>query len=232
MMHGRSWVWVVMLVMGAVDGGAVAQRPGMSVEVLPAASVAGVLSSLASRAGVVFVGQVRSVVPKEGVVEITFQVQQPVIGAVGGTYLLREWAGRWTGGQQRYRVGQRAMYFLHAPSAAGLSSSVGGMAGVVPLIPMGANVGPLLDVRLLAALVTRKVGSPMLDEESGAISLADAATVVTNWKLTTIPEPVKYPLPVGLRPLPVKVLTGESPMGVQSEIPILLQPREQTNAQR
>jgi hypothetical protein len=214
MMRVRSWAWGMMLAVGAVGtNGAIAQGPGMSVAVMPptnisakpVASVAGVLRNLASRAGVVFVGQVQSIVPKAGVVEITFQVQQPVIGVVGGTYVLREWAGRWTGGQLRYRIGQRAMFFLHAPSAAGLSSPVDGMAGIVPLVPMGANVGPLLDVRMLATRVARSVGSPMLDAESGAIALADAETVVSNWQAEQVPEPVKLPLPVGVRPRPVTV---------------------------
>jgi hypothetical protein len=205
-MHVCSWVWGVVLTMSTVGtGGAIAQGPGMNVAVLPAASVAGVLRGLASRAGVVFVGQVLSIVSKAGVVEITFQVQQPVIGVASGTYVLREWAGRWTGGQQRYRIGQRAMFFLHTPSVAGLSSPVDGMAGIVPLVPMGANVGALLDVRMLATRVARTAGSPMADMESGAIAFADAETVVSNWQAEQVPEPVKYPLPVGVRPRPVAV---------------------------
>jgi hypothetical protein len=213
-MRVRSWVWGVVLTMSAVgaDGviaqgprASVAALPGASTSTTPAASVAGVLRGLASRAGMVFVGQVQSIVPKAGVVEITFQVQQPVIGVVGGTYVMREWAGRWTGGQQRYRIGQRAMFFLHAPSAAGLSSPVDGMAGIVPFVPMGANVGALLDVRMLATRVARPVGSPMADAETGAIALADAETVVSNWQADQVPEPVKLPLPVGVRPRPVTV---------------------------
>lgn len=214
-----SWVWVVMLAVGG--SGAKGQQSDASVSAVPAASVAGVLRSLASRAGVVFVGQVQSIVPKAGVVEITFLVQQPVLGGVGGTYVMREWAGRWTGGQQRYRVGQRAMFFLHAPSAAGLSSPVDGMAGVVPLIPMGANVNPLLDVRWLAARVMRPVGSPMVDAELGAVALADAKTVVTSWRLEQQPEPVQRSLPVGVRPLPVT-----------TNVPSLLQSREPSDVQR
>ena len=219
-MRVRSWVWGVVLAMSTVGAdSAIAQGPRMNAAVLPAAStsttpsasVAGVLRTLASRAGVVFVGQVQSIVPKAGVVEITFQVQQPVLGVVGGTYVLREWAGRWTGGQQRYRIGQRAMFFLHTPSAAGLSSSVDGMAGIVPLVPMGANAGPLLDLRMLATRVARPVGSPMADAESGAIALADAETVVSNWQTDQVPEPVKLPLPVGVRPRPV-IVQPERPM--------------------
>jgi hypothetical protein len=247
-MRVRSWVWGVVLAMSAAGAdGVIAQGPGMSAAVLPAAStstapavstltepaasVAGVLRSLASRAGLVFVGQVQSIVPKAGVVEITFQVQQPVIGVVGGTYVLREWAGRWTGGQQRYRVGQRAMFFLHAPSAAGLSSPVDGMAGIVPLVPMGANAGSLLDVRMLATRVARPVGSPMVDAESGAIALADAETVVSSWQAEQVPEPAKLLLPVGVRPRPVTV-QPERPVAASVKALGPSQPQEPFDAGR
>jgi hypothetical protein len=233
MMRVRSWFWVVMLAMGVVGGGgAIGQQPGTGDSVVPARSVAGVLRSLASRAGVVFVGQVQSIVPKAGVVEITFQVQQSVLGGVVGTYVLREWAGRWAGGQQRFRIGQRAMFFLHAPGAAGLSSPVDGMAGVVPLIPMGTKVGALLDVRWLATRVSRPVGSSMGSAGFGAIALADAEAVVTGWKMELEPEPVMLPLPVGVRPLPVMVLPGKSSLLEQTNAPSLLQPQEQLNVER
>jgi len=190
--------WVLLLAMGAGSCGAVGQQAGGAAADLPATSVAGVLRSLASRAGVVFVGQVQRIVPKDGVVEITFLVQQPVMGVVGGTYVQREWTGRWSGGQQRYWVGQRAMFFLYAPSAAGLSSSVYGMAGVVPLVRMGAKADPLLDVRMLATRVVRPVGSSMRDAGLGAIALADARSVVTNWRVGKQPEIVRRPLPVAM----------------------------------
>jgi hypothetical protein len=194
--------WVLLLAMGVGAGSAVGQQSDS-----PAASVAGVLRNLASRAGVIFVGRVRSIVPKDGVVEVTFLVEQPVLGVLSGTYVEREWAGRWAGGQQRYRVGQRAMFFLYAPSAAGLSSTVDGMAGVVPLVPMGATADPLVDVRMLATRVKRAVGTPMVDAGLGGISLADARSVVTSWKgLQT--EPVRRALPVGMPP-------GESLVGTQ-----------------
>jgi len=188
--------WALLLAMGAGSCGAVGQQAGGAAVDLPATSVAGVLRSLASRTGVVFVGQVQRIVPKDGVVEITFLVQQPVMGVVGGTYVEREWAGRWSGGQQRYWVGQRAMFFLYAPSAAGLSSSVDGMAGVVPLVPMGAKADPLLDVRMLTTRVVRPAGSPMRDAGLGAIALADAKSVVTNWRVGKQTEIVRRSLPV------------------------------------
>ena len=224
-MRVRGWILGVML---AVGGGASGQQPDAKALAMPPTSVGVALRGLAARSGVVFVGQVQSIVPKEGVVEITFLVEQPVVGVVGATYVMREWAGSWMGGQQRYRVGQHAMFFLHAPSAAGLSSSVDGMAGVVPLIPMGANADALLDVRMLVARVMRPMGSPMADAEFGAIGLIDAKTVVRNWRVEQQLEPAKRMLPVGVRPLPVR----ESPLVERTDVPRLLQPREQTDVQR
>jgi hypothetical protein len=238
MMRVGSWVLGVMLAVGAAGGVVRGQQaeasvaPGTSV---PATSVGGVLRGMAARAGVVFVGQVLRIEPKGGAVEVTFQVQQAVLGVVGGTYVMREWAGRWTGGQQRYWVGQRAMFFLHAPSVspnggAGLSSPVDGMMGVVPLVPMGANAGALLDARRLAARVRRPVGAPLADAATGAIALADAVTVTANWQTRSVPEPKSVGLPVGVRPQPVRELTGESSQLEQSRVHGLLQAQEQSDA--
>jgi hypothetical protein len=223
----RGCVLVGMLAVGgcAMGGCALGQQSGANALTAMPTSTGGVLRGLAARAGVVFVGQVHSIVPKEGVVEITFLVQQPVAGVVAGTYVMREWAGRWTGGQQRYRLGQRAMFFLYAPNAGGLSSSVGGMAGVVPLIPMGADADALLDVRMLAARVSRRMGSSPADAGFGAVSLHEAKTAVRNWRLEDQPELMKRLLPEGVR--------GRESLGVdRTDVPSLLQPGEQTDAQR
>jgi hypothetical protein len=176
------------------------------------------LRGLASRAGVVFVGQVQKIEPKGGVVEITFAVQQPVLGVVGGSYVMREWAGRWTSGTQRYWVGERAMFFLHAPSGsanggsasggAGLSSPVDGMMGVVPVVPMGTNDSALLDVRWLASRVRRAVGAPMVDASTGAIALADAVAVTKSWQMDSVAEPKGVRLPMG-----VLLRAGQSVVG-------------------
>ncbi len=127
-MAGRVFTWVLLLLLligHALEERASAQMARASanapVQTSTAVAVAvdttlgGALRSLASRAGVVFVGQVVSVVRKAGVVEVRFAVEQTVMGSVGDTYTLREWAGLWTGGQQRYRVGQRAMFFFMQP---------------------------------------------------------------------------------------------------------------------
>jgi len=254
MMRVRNWVWVVTLSAGVAGGGALgqaaasgsgsagatiapaAEAPG-GTSVLPAASVADVLRGLAARAGVVFVGQVQSIVPKDGVVEITFQVQQPVVGVAAGKYVEREWAGRWVGGQQRYRVGQSAMFFLHAPNAAGLSSPVDGMAGVVSLVPMGADGSTLLDARMLETKVVRPVGKPIVDAEFGGVALDDAKKVVTS-EQTAGPsqheqaEPERRHLPASMMmPAPASSTPGKTPLVEQIMKSALLQSEERYDAQ-
>jgi hypothetical protein len=59
----------------------------------PDSSVSAALRSLASRAGVVFAGQVLRIERKNGIVEITFRVDQTILGVTTTTYTLREWAG-------------------------------------------------------------------------------------------------------------------------------------------
>jgi hypothetical protein len=169
-----------------------------------ASDVASVMRELSSRAGVIFVGQVERLQPNGGVMDIVFNVQQRVSGEVGDTYTLREWSGRWAGGQQRYHVGERAMIFLYPPNDAGISSPVDGMAGVVPFIPMGANEDPLLDIRILATRVIRPVGAPVVVQDLGAMALSDALAIVGSPGGVSIRPPVERPLPPGLRPHPIK----------------------------
>jgi hypothetical protein len=96
------------------------------------------LKQVARRAGTIFAGTVTSVTPlrlaNSGQVEsvqITFQIEQAIRGVGSGQQKLtiREWAGLWLSGE-RYRVGERLMLFLYAPSKIGLTSSVGGPPGV------------------------------------------------------------------------------------------------------
>jgi len=190
-----GWVWGLVLVVGFAGGAALAQQQG---ERAPAESVGAELRGLASRAGVVFVGQVETIEPKDGLVEITFAVEQPVLGVVGGSYVMREWAGRWTGGQQHFWVGQRAMFFLHAPSVAGLSSAVDGMIGVVPVVAIGAKGAALLDVRWLATRVRRMQGAPLTGITPGAIALTDGVAVTRSWKSEGVAEPKGVRLPAGV----------------------------------
>lgn len=140
-------------------GGPVAQRQ----------TVVEILHDLSDKADVIFAGQVLAIRhPNGGVVEVEFRVDQAIRGCTAGTpYILREWAGLWAGDSQRYRVGQRLLMLLHAPSAAGISSPVGGLDGAIPIRQGGVatsstDVGtpsqpPYVDLRWLAARLTHAV---------------------------------------------------------------------------
>lgn len=144
----------------------------------PRTSLTGELQSLASRAAVVFSGQVVNVDHSGGVVAITFRVEQAVLGGVGPTFVLREWAGLWPPGQFRYHVGERALVFLHGTSAAGFASAVDGQEGIVPVEVQGANAPALLDVRRLASALQRAPGTPLSTEADGGVQLTDAIAIV------------------------------------------------------
>ncbi len=90
--------------------------------------------------------------------------------------------GAGTGGQQHFQVGERGLFFLHAPNAAGLSSAVDGTIGSVPVVPMGANGKALLDVRWLATRVRRAAGVPLEGASEGGIALADGVAVTKGWR--------------------------------------------------
>jgi hypothetical protein len=87
-------------------------------------------------AGIIFSGRVTSIgrTPSTlglapAATSITFQVERGMRGASAGQSLtIREWAGLWTSGE-RYRVGERVLLFLYAPSRFGLTSPVAGTMG-------------------------------------------------------------------------------------------------------
>jgi hypothetical protein len=132
------------------------------------------LHRMSDRAGVIFLGEVvaiRSVAGEggaSGVVEVEFRVDQAVRGCTGSSsYVLREWAGLWSGGDQRYRVGQRLLMLLHAPGAGGVTSPVGGMAGAIPIrgsasllhatATASATPSPVADLRWVGARLQRSI---------------------------------------------------------------------------
>jgi hypothetical protein len=152
-------------------GGVVAARAAWGQGVVPPTStssstgtVVDVLHDFSDQAAVIFAGQVLAIQqPRPGVVEVQFRVDQAIRGCSKGMpYVLREWAGLWAGGNQRYRVGQRLLMMLRAPGAAGMSSPVGGMDGAIP-IRQGTAVGesvaqpPYVDLRWLGARTPRSV---------------------------------------------------------------------------
>jgi hypothetical protein len=89
------------------------------------------------------------------------------------------------------------MFFLHAPSAAGLSSAVDGMMGAVPVVPMGANGQALLDVRWLATRVKREMGAA-LTAGAGGVALGDGVGVAKSWRAEAMEEPKVVSLPEGV----------------------------------
>lgn len=132
-------------------------------------TVVDILHDLSDKADVIFAGQVLAIRhPDGGVVEVEFRVDQAIRGCAAETpYILREWAGLWAGDSQRYRVGQRLLMLLHAPSAAGMSSPVGGLDGAIPIRQGGVATPsaevttplepPYVDLRWLGAKLTRAV---------------------------------------------------------------------------
>jgi hypothetical protein len=181
--------WLIWLLWPAIAAGA---------QSAPDASVTAALGNLSARAATAFVGQVTAIRREAGVVEIDFRVDTPVLGQAGATYTLREWAGMWPPGMQRYRVGERALVFLHGASSAGLSSAVDGGEGIVPVMA-DADGTVLLDVRRLATRVQRQVGQPLVDGD-GAMALKDALPVIQSRGATTV-RPVRRPLPPAVMPV-------------------------------
>jgi hypothetical protein len=137
-------------------------------------NVEDVLHQMSDQADVIFVGQVVGIRPHDdggmaaGFVEIDFRVDQAIRGCTGGSYILREWSGLWSGDAHRYQVGKRLLMMLHAPGVTGMSSPVGGMDGAVPVRGMAdasqlaaASAGapsPVADLRWLGAKVLHSQG--------------------------------------------------------------------------
>jgi hypothetical protein len=105
------------------------------------------LQQMAGQAGEIFVGRVVEIhlmgdssrnfpdwPDGAGLVSITLQAEDCVLGcATGQLVQMREWAALWRGQPHRYTPGQRALWFLYPPNAAGVSSPVNGMLGVLPV---------------------------------------------------------------------------------------------------
>ncbi|HMF53502.1 MAG TPA: hypothetical protein VK593_04080 [Edaphobacter sp.] len=140
----------------------------------PDITVEDALHHMSDQAGVVFVGEVIAIRNREGedgapgVVEIEFRIDQAVRGCTAGsTYVLREWAGLWSGGDQRYRIGQRLLMLLHTPGLGGVTSPVGGMAGAIPIrgtttAPHAADTStatlpPIADLRWVGTQLQRSI---------------------------------------------------------------------------
>jgi hypothetical protein len=193
------WRWFVCVVCVGWTMGMGAERSQVGVST-PDASVGAAMRSMALRASAVFVGQVVAIHRKGGVVEVVFRVDTSVAGSPGALYTMREWAGLWPPGMERYQPGERALVYVHGASAAGFSTPVNGAEGVVPVIAANGTA-PLLDVSRLATRVQRGMGHSLVAEEAGAMALADAIALVRTCHEPRWHEPVPLPLPVGLRPV-------------------------------
>jgi hypothetical protein len=188
-MRSVKWMVCVLALLLAANGGRAQTLTEAAAETTPQA-IEAALHAMAQQAAVIFAGQVVAVRRQDGVngatgvVEIDFAVDDAVRGVSGSAYLLREWAGLWTGGDQPFRVGQRFLILLHAPSAAGLSSPVGGMDGAIPI--RGSVLAGLQAGRL-----------------AGNAAPADGRTVDLRWVATRVVRPVWYlPEPVHPTTLP------------------------------
>ncbi|HEU4635144.1 MAG TPA: hypothetical protein VFS41_03140 [Edaphobacter sp.] len=176
------------------------------------------LHQMSDVAGIIFVGEVTAVREKpgqqgvSGIVEIDFRIDQAVRGCTAGsTYTLREWAGLWEAGDQRYRIGQRLLMMLHAPSASGMSSPVDGMTGAIPILPSvtmasvsstqmlasasAATPSLIADLRWIAAQLARP--TPFL------LSSSQVTAQTANSALTSaaLEDAQQTPLPAVIRML-------------------------------
>jgi hypothetical protein len=89
---------------------------------------------------VMFVGRTDSSPTPIASTWVRFRVEHAIRGAWAGQDLtIHEWSGLWAIGE-RYRVGERVLLFLYAPSKLGLTSPVGGPSGRFEIDP-GGRVG-------------------------------------------------------------------------------------------
>jgi hypothetical protein len=107
------------------------------------------VQQVSTRAGTIFSGRVISIAAarpaspdRVATVTVTVQVENAIRGVKPAQiYSFHEWAGLWSA-SPRYRVGQRLLLFLYAPSKLGLTSPVGGRSGVLPVDVKGRVLLP------------------------------------------------------------------------------------------
>jgi hypothetical protein len=191
----------------------------------PPQSANDALHAMSRLAGVIFTGQVVAVRRIEGlngangVVEITFAVEDAVRGVSGSAYTLREWAGLWPAGDEPFRVGQRFLMLLHAPGAGGLSSPVGGTDGAIPI--RGNGQAQAAGEAETASSETAWSGiAAEKAVATGTSAAADSRVVDLRWVATRVAQPLSYRIspvahPTAL-PVPVQEDAAESSSSSQT----------------
>ena len=163
------------------------------------------LHQMSDSAGVIFIGEVtaiRSVTGangSSGIVEVDFRIDQAVRNCTPNTtYTLREWAGLWAAGDQRYRIGQRLLMLLHAPGPSGITSPVGGMTGAIPVRASTPSPGtasattastPLIaDLRWVGTRLQRPLpyASSTLVTAQSSLSVADTSTAAQQAPISVV----------------------------------------------
>jgi len=175
------------------------------------ANTSDALHAMSRLAGVIFTGQVVSLRRNDGgndasgVVEIDFAVEDAVRGVSGSVYTVREWAGLWRAGDQPFRVGQRYLMLLHAPSATGLSSPVGGQDGAIPIrgSVQTPGSGP-------AESIVRSITEP-----AAASALPESCTVDLRWVATRVVQPLPYASQSAVNPTGLTVPVVADALGLQ-----------------
>lgn len=117
-----------------------------------------ILQQLVRGAGIIFSGRVTFVghaspspMQNPASTTVTFQVEHAIRGSSPGQSLtIHEWAGLRAGGE-RYRLGERVLLFLYAPSKLGLTSPVSGPMGRFSMSSQGNVVLSELHISNLAA---------------------------------------------------------------------------------
>ena len=161
----------------------------------PVQTIEDALHQISDQAGVAFVGEVTAIRHingtdgASGVVEVEFHIDQAIRGSTpGGTYILREWAGLWAGGDQRYRRGQRLLMLLHTPGPNGITSPVGGMAGAIPL--RGGDIAP-------RATDTSTTHQPTMADLRWVATKIQRPTVYSNTPTTPFTVNLSQPIAAG-----------------------------------
>jgi hypothetical protein len=206
----------IACVLGLILGTAGGPEPGAA-QTLPQ-SADDALHTMSQAAGVIFAGRVVAVRRHEGLdgstglVEIEFAVDDAVRGVSGSSYTVREWAGLWPAGDEPFRVGQRLLILLYAPSAAGLSSPVGGMDGAIPIHAAGQTSAQT------ATAMTPEVAARVAAGEETAPAVAatpvDGWVIDLRWVATRAYRPVSYRMETVARPTVLGSLVHSNALAV------------------